>query len=233
MKTAAIIPARGGSKRIPRKNIAPLGGLPMLAHPVKACLVAGIFDQVIVSTEDAEIAAVAEKHGARAVARPPELASDSAEETDAYVQVLDVLAAEGAKPDFFCAVYPTAVFVTPDDLRDSYEKMRNSGADVLMGVSSYSIHPFKALKENGHGFLTMVYPEQCLQRSQAYPHYVASNGTFYWFRTEGFLESPTYYPEKLVGYELPRDRAVDIDTKEDYEWACLLADAANRKRGTA
>lgn len=224
MKAAAIIPARGGSKRIPRKNIAPLGGLPLLAHPVKACLAAGIFDHVIVSTEDAEIAAVAEKYGARAVARPPELSSDTAEETDAYVHALGVLAAEGVNPGFFCAVYPTAAFVTSGDLRNSYEKMKSGAADVLMGVSSYPIHPFKALEENESGFLRMVYPERCLERSQTYPHYVASNGTFYWFRTENFLEKPDYYPEKLAGYELPRDRAVDIDTPEDLAWARLLAE---------
>jgi|GEM_PF-98964 len=218
-KSVAIIPARGGSKRLPRKNILPLHGSPMLGWPVKACLESGLFDEVIVSTDDDEIATIATQQGARVIMRPAELATDEANESLAYVHVLETLKAEGNLPDYFCGIYATAALITAEHLQGAYKKMRESEADVLMGVSSYGIHPYKALEAGADGYLKMVYPEWCLQRSQFYPHYVASNGTFYFFRVDPFIKTPTYYPDKLVGYEIPAERAIDIDTEEDYRWA--------------
>jgi N-acylneuraminate cytidylyltransferase len=218
-KPVAVIPARGGSKRLPRKNIAEAAGRPMIAWPVEAALDSGIFSEVIVSTDDAEIAAISAKAGARVIERPADLATDTAHETLVYRHVLDTLGTEA--PDHFCALYPTALLITKDDLRESFVQFE-TGADVVMAVSEYPIHPYKALKQRDDGFYGMVYPVDCKMRSQTYPHYVASNGTFYWFRTRAFLDSQTYYPDRLAVHILPGTRAVDIDTAADLEIARLF-----------
>ena len=231
-KTApiAIIPARGGSKRLPRKNVLPIGGKPMLAWPIAACLESDVFQSVIVSTDDTEIADVAAKAGARVIIRPPETATDTAHESMAYKHVLDTIAAENITPAFFCGVYATAILLNAQDFRGAFQEIQRSNADVVMGVSGYDRHPYKALEQTPEGDLKMVHPEWCLQRSQLYPHYVASNGTLYFFRTAAFLKNPTYYPEKLAGYEIEAARAVDIDTEEDYKLAEFMMQYRQRKK---
>lgn len=217
MKPVAIIPARGGSKRLPRKNILPLEGKPMIAWPIAAALESGVFETVIVSTEDEEIADISRQYGAEVVKRPPELATDTAMEIDAYAQVLKNLPAQ---PECFCAIYATAILLEPEDFQKSYEVFHvRPDADALMSVSEFSIHPFKALEENSAGFLDMVHPKECVQRSQTYPRYVASNGTFYWLRTSAYNRQKTYYQPHLLSYILPANRAVDIDTAEDLKMA--------------
>lgn len=228
----AIIPARGGSKRIPRKNIADVCGKPMIGWVIETALHTDIFGKIVVSTEDDEIARIAANFGAHIVPRPPELATDTAAEIDAYAQVLDVLAAQGeTPPEFFCGLYPTAILLTPDDLTDAFQKF-DTGADVVMGVSDYPIHPYKALQHNDAGFLEMLHPHECNNlRSQDYPPYVASNGTFYWFRRDSFAKNRDYYPEKLAGHIVPRLHAVDIDTPEDLEVARLYKQHQSGLRG--
>lgn len=230
MKAIAIIPARGGSKRLPRKNILPLGDKPMLAHPITAAKESGIFDRIIVSTEDQEITEIATSYGAQVISRPDVMATDTAHESEAYAHVLKILKQEGYIPDAFCGIYATAAFILPEDLQNS-AKLLNSeqSPDVIMGVSEFTIHPYKALQTNNNGYLEMVYPVECKQRSQFYPHYVASNGTFYWFKTASFQKNPEYYQEKLVGYEIPNERAIDIDTKSDYDWACTVKKKTAKK----
>ena len=194
----------------------------MLSYPIAVAKQSNIFDRIIVSTDDKKIASIAKEHGAEVVMRPEEMATDEAHESEAYEHVLDVLADENYVPDAFCGIYPTAVFILPEDLQGSVKLLDSEqNPDVVMSVSEFPIHPYKALQKNGANYLTMVYPKECKQRSQFYPHYVASNGTFYWFRTTSFRKDPGYYTDKLVGYELPNERAIDIDTKKDYEWACL------------
>lgn len=232
MRPIAILPARGGSKRIPRKNIVPVGGKPMIVWAIETAKASGLFGRVVVSTEDEEIAAIARGAGAEVLARPPELATDTAAETDAYAQVLEVLEARtGERPPYFCGIYPTALLLEPRDLRDAFARF-GEGADVVMGVSEYPIHRFKALQAGPTGYLAPVYPVQNDWRSQDYPMDVASNGTFYWFRTDAFLANRTYYPERLLGYVVPRERAVDLDTPADLRFAELLL-RMKRERGLA
>lgn len=220
MTQVAIIPARGGSKRIPRKNIVEIGGKPILAHTIRIAQDSGLFSDIIVSTEDAEIAEIAKKYGATVSNRPAELATDTAMEIDVYAQVLGTLR---ELPDFFCAIYPSAIFIHPQDLKNAHDLLQTDPkTNVVMGVSAYDIHPFKALIPDSSGNLSMVHPQECTQRSQTYPPYVASNGTFYWFRTAHYLKNRTYYPQHLKGYVLPRTRAVDIDTTDDLAFAQAL-----------
>lgn len=216
MSIVAIIPARGGSKRLPRKNILPVQGQPMIAWTIGTALESGVFDQVIVSTDDDEIGNISEAAGARYIKRPAEFSTDTAHEHQAYRHVLETLEQEDETPTHFCALYATAALLIPDDIRNAHTMLVGKDADVVMGVSSYPIHPFKSLKENESGFLEMVHPEWCKKQSNTYPHYVASNGTLYFFKTEPFLRVPNYYPEKLAGYEIPPERAVDVDTLDDY-----------------
>lgn len=228
MGVIAIIPARGGSKRLPRKNILPVNGRPMIAWTIETAIKSGIFDSVIVSTDDDEIGNIAQKEGARHIKRPAEFSTDSAHEHDAYRHVLDTLKAEGVVPDAFCAIYPTAALLLPEDLQGAYKALKDKNADVVMGVSAYPIHPFKSLEEGPNGFLKMVYPDWCKKQSQTYPHYVASNGTLYFMRTTPFLAAPNYYPEKLASYEIPYERAVDVDTHEDYKMLDFMMEYKNR-----
>ena len=225
MSTIAIIPARGGSKRLPRKNVLLVRGRPMIGWTIETALKSGIFDSVIVSSEDDEIGEIATKEGAGFIKRPQEFATDSAHEHDAYRHVLGKIE---KSPEFFCALYPTAALLLPEDIKGAYKALLEKKADVVMGVSTYPIHPFKSLEEGADGYLKMVYPEWCKKQSQTYPHYVASNGTLYFFRTESFLASPDYYPEKLAAYEIPLERAVDVDTPEDYKMLDFMMEHRHR-----
>lgn len=222
----AIIPARGGSKRIPRKNIAEVNGKPLLAYPVATCLATGLFSEVIVSTEDEEIAEVARQHGAHVEMRPDELARDTAPATLACKDLLLRRYTEEARPKQFCMVYPMAIFLEPADLIESMAKLKES--DGVMGVSDFSIHPYKALVEQD-GFLVALWPELNLQQSQHYPRTLGSNGTFYWGQTDSFVTSPSFYPKRLKSYIIPPWRAVDIDSPDDLEHARqVMRSRANR-----
>ena len=222
MKRVAIIPARGGSKRLPRKNILELGGIPMLGHSVKTAIASGLFEDVLVSTEDEEIQLVAKSAGATVLERDNHLATDQATVAQVCADVLKTLSAQDKKPDVFCCIYATAAFLSPEDLIKSEQKLHSeSKPDVVMGVSGYPIHPYKALVEKD-GKLEMVWPEDGNKKSNTFPHFVASNGTLYWARTDSFSAETDFYPENLAGYQVPPERAVDIDTPEDYEWAKKL-----------
>lgn len=221
-KPVAIIPARGGSKRLPRKNVADFGGKPMLAHPIAAARESGIFRRIIVSTEDREIADIAVRYGAEVLHRPSRLADDTSGVTDVCLHSVQELRNGGDEFDEFCCIYATAALVIPDDLIVSYALLRTAPEpDMVMGVCGYPIHPFKALTKHGH-FLRPMWPEENAKKSQEFPEAVASNGTIYWGRTESFLRQQTFYPERLVAYHMPHDRAVDLDTEEDLDRARML-----------
>jgi|SRR5882724_2973917 len=216
----AIIPARGGSKRLPRKNIALVDGQPVIAYPISSALKSGLFASVVVSTEDDEIAEISRRAGATVIARPAALATDEAHEFAACAHVLDTLAEEHADPVAFCIIYPTAAFILPDDLIQSAAMLDGPPeADVVMAVVEYPIHPYKALKASQNGYLEMMFPVEAKLRSQFYPKMVGSCGAFYWMRVAHFRKDQNYYPRRLVGYELAPDRVIDIDTPADLAWA--------------
>ena len=220
-RNIAIIPARGGSKRLLRKNILPINGKPMISYPILAAIKSGLFDEVVVSTEDKEISTIAASYGATVSKRPESLAQDRS----TVVQVCeDVLEKNEYKTvESFCCVYATAIFITTEDIINSYKLLTNKPpVDYVMGVSEFNYHPVQALKEED-GYLQSMWPEYNNKQSQFYPHLVVSNGTLYWAKRTAFLRDKTFYGEKMVGYELDGDNAVDIDTPEDYENAKKLA----------
>lgn len=211
----AIIPARGGSKRLPRKNILDVAGRPMLAWPVAAALGSGMFDQVIVSTDDPEIAAIARAAGARALDRPPELATDEATVAQVCLHALEAVVTEGSDPPAFCCLLPTAVFVTADDVRSSHALLvADPPADVVLGVSPYALHPYKALAVES-GYLRAAFPNHVGAKSQAYPAFVASNGTLFWARAGTFRAWPSVYGDRLRPYVMDPLRGQDLDTDDD------------------
>lgn len=219
----AIIPARGGSKRLPRKNILEIMGRPMLSYPIGAALESGLFSQVIVSTEDEKISQIAESVGARVVERPHDLAGDRATVVQVCLHTLSLLDQEQGSPDRFCCIYPTAVFITAADLKASVRLLdENPPADAVMGVSDYNLPPVQALKTVG-GFLRPKWPEYVRLQSQLQPKLVGDTGTIYWARTEAFAAETSFYARKLKGFPIPRKRAVDIDTPEDLDLARTLA----------
>ena len=217
----AFIPARGGSKRFPRKNIADLYGRPLLAYPLKAALDSGVFMDVVVSTEDVEISKIARQSGGNVDDRSDQYATDVAHELEACLAYLEKREREKKTlPDLVCVIYPTAVMVRDDDLiasKDIFE--RHPETESVMCVSGFNYHPYKMLVENDQGYLEMKFPKECKQRSQTYPHAMASNGTFYWLKVDALRSSPqkSYYQDNLRAYEIPFERAVDIDYPEDLE----------------
>ena len=223
MKPVAIIPARGGSKRLPRKNALPILGRPILSYPVRTALESGLFEQVIVSTEDHEIARIGGAEGARVMERPEDLASDSSTVVEVCLHVLDSLERENSLPTHFCCIYATALLIQPEDLRKSYGLLKEKPeCDFVMGVSEYGLQPVQALIEKDN-FLAYMWPEYKGLKSQDYPRLLCSNGTLYWANTAVFKSTRSFYAKRLRGHLIPQGRAVDIDTQEDYEIAKIFA----------
>ena len=198
----------------------------MLAWPIAAALRSGMFDRVLVSTEDAEIAAAARAAGADISERPFELARDRSTVVEVCLQVLDELASVGALPGTFCCLYATAAFVSADDLAASGSTMNGSPeSDFVMGVCEYDFPPVLALKESTDGTLVPMWPEYLNLQSQDFPRLLCSSGTFYWARTEAFRAKKSFYGPPLRAHVVPRSRALDLDTPEDYQEALQRAGA--------
>jgi pseudaminic acid cytidylyltransferase len=224
MNHIAIIPARGGSKRLPRKNILPIHGNPMLTYPVQAAQKSKMFERIIVSTEDEEIKQIALEVGAEVFQRPEDLARDRATVVQVCKHVLDDLGEQNVHPDFFCCIYATAIFITPEDIKNSFQLFNQEPSpDVVMGVSEFNLHPVQALEEKD-GFLNRKWPEYFGIQSQFHPNLLASNGTVYWSRTCSFEQNPNFYCTRLKGYPISKRRAIDINTEDDLNFARVVAE---------
>ena len=224
MGNIAIIPARGGSKRLLKKNILPVQGKPMLAYPIASAVKSNVFDQVIVSTEDKAIGEIGSEAGARFLKRPKSLAQDRSTVAQVCKHVLLELEKENVIPEYFCCIYATAIFVTPEDIVDSLKLLNKTASiNVVMGVSKYNLQPVQALKKGPDELLKPMWPEYVNIQSQFHPYLVVSNGTLYWAKTERFLKKETFYDDALLGYEMPWVRALDIDTKESLQIVEMIA----------
>lgn len=212
MTRVALIPARGGSKRLPRKNILDVGGVPILARPIMAARATGLFEQIYVSTEDAEIAEIAKQYGAEVIERPPQIAEDRSTVVQVCLHALET----HPEISLMCCIYATAVLLEPETITAAYKLLGgDSEADFVMGVSEYEHPPVQALKADDNGYLSYMWPEWRGMQSQFHPHLVVSNGTFYWARRQALLEEKTFYGRRLRGFTVPSDQVSDIDTKED------------------
>lgn len=218
----AVIPARGGSKRIPRKNIKPFGGLPMIAWSIRAALQSHCFDRIIVSTDDAEIAEVAQAHGAEVpFMRPHELSDD-------YTGTIPVIAhaiawqsndSEPAKD--VCCIYATAPFVKSADLQRGLQILLSTGAEYAFSVASYPFPIQRAVRITSNQRLEMFQPEHFGARSQDLPEAWHDAGQFYWGKAQAWLQGTPLFSRDAAPVPLPRYRVQDIDTPEDWrraEW---------------
>lgn len=215
MNRLGIIPARGGSKRLPRKNILELNGKPLLAYTVEAALNSGVLERVIVSTEDEEIARVGEAAGAEVLLRPAELASDSARVRDVCVHVIEELSRERAI-DCFCVLTATSALRTAEDIRRSFELLQ-TGFDYVSSVTEYFFYPHAALVEDEAGRLHYQWPEIAHAKGQELPNFVVENGAISWCRTEQFMRDRELMGSNTGAYRMPKYRSIDIDTPEDFQ----------------
>ena len=216
MATIALIPARGGSKRLPRKNILDIGGKPLLTYAIQAALATTLFDHVYVSTDDLDIADIAHNAGAKVLHRPSRLAQDSSTVVEVCLDVLH----SHLEVDLLCCIYATAAFLTSNSISQAHELLyASSGADGVMGVSEYEYSPVQALMTSNEGFLSYMWPEWQGVQSQKYPRLLVSNGTFYWIRRGALLSEKTFYCKRVRGFIVPMDEVTDIDTFADLELA--------------
>jgi pseudaminic acid cytidylyltransferase len=227
-----IVPARGGSKRIPRKNIRPFHGRPLIVRSVETMLDSGVFERIIVSTDDDEIISAARSAGAEVpFVRPAALADDSTGTGAVIRHALSALEADlpvGAPPlGEICLMYPTAVFVTPNDLRASLAQLRRSDADYVFAATTFAAPIQRALVRDAHGRCSMLSPEHLLTRSQDLQTTYHDVGQFYWGRRDAWAAGIPVMTGKSEIYEIPNWRVRDIDTLDDWRMAELLFDALN------
>jgi len=231
----AVIPARGGSKRIPRKNIRPFGGRPMIAWSIDAALQSGCFDRVIVSTDDDEIAEVARAAGASVPFLRPAALSDDHTGTIPVVahavQWLTDHADAGEAPTEVCCLYATAPFVQPADLQRRLDLLQSSGAQYPFSVTSYAFPIQRAIRLDAGGRVAMFDPAQFNTRSQDLEEAFHDAGQFYWGLASAWLQGLRIFSPDAVAVHLPRNRVQDIDTPEDWTraewlWRAMQADGA-------
>lgn len=218
-KSIAIIPARGGSKRIPRKNIKPFCGYPIIKYSIDAAIKAGCFDEVIVSTDDSEIAEVAESYGAKVPFMRSEVNSnDFATTADVLKEVILEYKNRGKYFEYLCCIYPTAPFVSSDKLREGIELLKQTGADSVLPVTRYSYPIQRSLKiENDRA--VMLWPENYLRRSQDLMPTYHDSGQFYCMRSNSLLDQMKLFAEHTVPIILPESEVQDIDNEEDWKIA--------------
>ena len=226
----AIIPARGGSKGVPRKNIRNLGGLPLIAWTIAAAKGAACIGRIIVSTDDHEIAAVARKYGAEVpVMRPGELAQDDTGDLPVCQHILEHLRAEGHAPDIVAWLRPTAPLRLPADIDGAVRTLLETGADSVRSVSASKAHPYW-MKTMEAGHLRSFVPDKndsTHPNRQSLPEVFALNGAVDIVRAEFVLNRNTMWGDRVGAYIMPSQHSVDIDTLEDF----AIAEALLRHTG--
>jgi pseudaminic acid cytidylyltransferase len=220
MNALCIIPARGGSKRIPRKNIRPFAGRPIIAHPIAAALESGCFDEVMVSTDDAEIAAVARECGATVpFMRSAANSTDHAGSNDVFAEVLQRYAAAGRRFEFACGIYPTAALLTPARLREGFERLQSDPTlTTVLPVQRFSFPIQRAVALRG-GRATMFQPEHFKSRSQDLEPAFHDAGQWYWLRVAAFLRTRELMGPNCAAIVLDEREAQDIDNEDDWSLA--------------
>ena len=223
MPGVCIIPARGGSKRLPRKNVADFLGRPILAYSIDAALQSRVFSRVVVSTEDEEIAETARRAGAETHERRRDLAGDTASLVDVCTEFLNEEEEAGRAWEFFGCLLATAPMRNADDVRRAHALLAPGICDFAMAVTTYPLPPLQALRANESGFLRPMFPDLVGLRSQETPALFVDNGSTYLAFVSAFRNERTFYGRRMRGHVMPRERSVDIDEPFDLELARLLA----------
>lgn len=219
MKKVAMITARGGSKRIPRKNIKEFCGKPIIAYSIEAAIASGVFDTVMVSTDDEEIAAIAKQYGAEVpFYRSEKTSNDFATTADVILEVLEEYEKRGESFDMACCIYPTAPFLTAKRLKEAVEKLEASDADTLLPVVAFSYPVQRALIIRNEK-LVFEYPQYMDSRSQDLEKHYHDVGQFYVLRTEAFKQNKKLMLGNILPYEISEMEVQDIDNQTDWEIA--------------
>jgi N-acylneuraminate cytidylyltransferase len=225
----AVIPARGGSKRIPRKNIRMFCGKPIIAYSISAAQQTGLFDQVVVSTDDEEIATVAREFGATTpFIRPKEIADDFTGTNAVVKHAVAWFNAQSNDVTHACCLYATAPLVQANFIMEGYEALSRSDAAFAFSVTSYAFPIQRAVRITPDGRVDAIYPEHRMTRSQDLEHAYHDAGQFYWGTARAFLEDLPVFAPHSIGVILPRQLVQDIDTPEDWDRAELMYQVINR-----
>lgn len=221
MHNIAIIPARGGSKRIFRKNIKDFLDKPIIAYAIDTAKKSGLFNQVIVSTDDLEIAEIAEKYGAAIpFLRSTKNSNDFATTDDVLSEVIFRLIEYGNIFENFCCIYPTSPLLSVENLKKAYNKMINENLDGVFGITDFSYPIYRGIKlENG--LARMIWPENKQKRSQELPKVYHDSGQFYWSTKKSFLENRSLWTNNTGVLELSNLEVQDIDNETDWKIAEL------------
>lgn len=228
----AVIPARGGSKRIPKKNLTPFFGHPMLAYTVSAALRSGLFLDVIVSTDDPETGEIAQAYGATYVARPAELATDSAGLVEVNLHVLDILAIQGIRPEALCQLMPNCPLRTSKDIVDHYSLFRDNGRSFQISVVPYrGVYPQWSLTMDKSGRGSWLFGPQFQVRSQELKESYCPTGALWWTDVAEFSIQKTFYGDPFHLAPMDPNRGIDIDVPEELELAELLVLGLTQRDG--
>lgn len=220
----AVIPARGGSKRIPRKNIREFGGKPILAYSIEAARQSGLFERVVVSTDHQEIAEIARAYGAEVpFLREAHLADDVTPVSAATVDVLRRLDKNSDRFGYVCQLMPNCPLRTADDIEQSYSQLIDTDAESQISVVRYGWqNPWWAMERNEKLHLEPLFKDFITRRSQDLPPLFCPTGAVWWARAETLRQEETYHVSTRTGWEIPWQRGLDIDTEEDWMMAEVL-----------
>lgn len=221
MSRVAIITARGGSKRIPKKNIKQFCGKPIIVYSIEAAVKSQMFEEVMVSTESDEIAEIARQYGASVpFMRSAENADDFADTTDVLLEVLECYRKTGREFDEFCCIYPTAPFVTAEKLTQSHKLLENKEVYNVVPMIPFSFPPQRGMVVKA-GMLQPVNPEAMDMRSQDLETILHDCGQFYWCKTKAFTNNPNFLANHTVPFEVSELEVQDIDNETDWKLAEL------------
>lgn len=220
----ALIPARGGSKRLPRKNIIDFYGKPIIAYTIHAAKESKLFERVVVSTEDAEIADIACDWGAEIHWRKSDLATDDATVSEVCLDFINQESHEGKNYEILSVLYATAPLRTSTDIENVINLVKPGICDYALAITQYDLPPHQALMYQSNGKVEPMWPELVTARSESIPPLKVDNGSTYAVSIAAFRTNPSFYGDNMCGYVMPRERSIDIDTWEDYYLALYYAE---------
>jgi len=226
----AIIPARGGSRRIPKKNIRVFAGRPMIEYSIEAALKSDIFDLVIVSTDSEEIAETALQAGAKVpFMRPAELAENYVSVVDVLHHTLTCLLRQGEVPELACCLTATAPFLKPEFIAEGYRLIKENDSDCVVSVTRFPFPIFRAFQKLESGRMSLIWPEHEFSHSDQLPEAYHDAAQFYWLNVPKFLTNKMLLGGDVIPVILPNYLVRDIDTYEDWETAELMHEVLKRK----
>jgi len=219
----AIIPARGGSKRIPKKNIKSFFGKPIISYSIDTAIKSGLFEKVIVSTDDPEISEIANEYGAQTpFIRPKNLSDDFSGTHEVIGHAVQYLESLKINMNYICCIYPTAPLIRVSDLIQGYKLISSNCWDSVIAATNYSYPIYRSFEYLESGGLRMLFPDHYTSRSQDLEEVYHDAGQFYWGRAKAFIDGDPIFSQRSCAVLLPRSRVQDIDTLEDWRTAEIL-----------